>query len=306
MKVKLFTHTDLDGVGCGIVGLHVFEDIDIEYCNYDDVDYLVSKFIAEESYKYDKVFITDISVHEDVAKEINEHIGDKTTLLDHHATAKWLNKYEWAEVNDLEISIYPQEEYMKSSGTSMFYDYLWRHYDLNDGQLVEFVEKVRRYDTWEWSTKFNDTNAKQLNDLLYLTGREAFVTRFTFDPSIEFTETESTILNMEQTRIKNYIKGKEKQLKIVEILEYDAGLVFAEQYHSELGNELAKKFWKLDFIVIVNPATAKVSYRGIKEDVDLGKDVAKIFGGGGHPKAAGSQIDERLLDELIVEIFKIN
>lgn len=307
MKVKLFTHTDLDGVGCSIVAQHCFDDIDVEYCNYDDINEIVGNYLSNRDFlDYELTLITDISVDEIKADIINYHYNlcNKFKLIDHHPTAKWLNKYEWAHVNDFEISIYPKEDKMKSSGTSLLYDYLWNEYELNNPQLIKFVEKVRRYDTWEWSTKFNDNHAKQLNDLLYLVGRDSFVTRFIFDESIEFTETESIILDMEDKKIKYYIQGKEKQLKTKEILGYKAGVVFAEQYHSQLGNDLAKKFHALDFIVIINPATAKVSYRGIKEDIDLGKDIAKVFGGGGHPRAAGSQIDDGLINEFINSVFK--
>jgi oligoribonuclease NrnB/cAMP/cGMP phosphodiesterase (DHH superfamily) len=35
MKIKLFTHTDLDGVGCAVAANVMFEgEVDIEYCNF--------------------------------------------------------------------------------------------------------------------------------------------------------------------------------------------------------------------------------------------------------------------------------
>lgn len=185
MKVKLFTHTDLDGVGCAIVARHIFGDnVDVEYCDYNEINDKVSQFINSESQDYDMIFITDISVNENVAKEIEEHISDKTVLIDHHPTAKWLNKYKWATVEEFEISIHPNEDYVKASGTSLFYDYLWENYGLNNELLFELVEKIRRYDTWEWATKYNDTHAKQLNDLLCIVGRDNFVNRFVSNPSI--------------------------------------------------------------------------------------------------------------------------
>ena len=46
-----------------------------------------------------------------------------------------------------------------------------------------------------------------------------------------------------------------------------------------------------------------VSYRTVKDDIDLGKDVAKVFGGGGHPKAAGSQFAEEIKFRIIENIF---
>lgn len=303
MRVKLFTHTDLDGIGCGIVAAYAFKDLDIEYCNYDEIDNKVSKFIKEESFKYDKVFITDISVSENVAKEIEEYIPQITKLIDHHATAKWLNKYSWASVNDLEPSFYSSEEQMKSSGTSLFYKYLLNNYSIKDISLIQFVEKVRRYDTWEWSTKFDDLHAKKLNDLLYIIGRDKFIERFKENPSIEFTKGEELILEVEQYKIEEYIAQKVKQLQVININGHKAGVVFAEQYSSQVGNELAKIFDVLDFIVLIDVANKKVSYRGIRDEIDLGKDIAKLFGGGGHPKAAGSQIDDEIVTNFINNVF---
>jgi oligoribonuclease NrnB/cAMP/cGMP phosphodiesterase (DHH superfamily) len=306
MKIKLFTHTDLDGVGCAIVARHAFgNNVDVEYCDYNEINDKVSEFIKSESQDYNMIFITDISVDENVAKEIENNISDKLKLIDHHPTAKWLNKYKWVTVEEFEASINHNEEYAKASGTSLFYSYLWENYGLNNELLFELVEKIRRYDTWEWSTKYNDVHAKQLNDLLYIVGRNNFVNRFANDPSIKLRDNETFLLNIEQDRINNYIKKKAEELKRVNILNYKAGVVFAEQYHSELGNELAKQNPDLDFIAIINMASNKVSYRGIKDDIDLGKDVAKIFGGGGHPKAAGSQFDEELTSELIKKIFSV-
>ena len=46
-----------------------------------------------------------------------------------------------------------------------------------------------------------------------------------------------------------------------------------------------------------------VSYRTVKEDIDLGKDVASLFGGGGHPKAAGSEFSQSIKLKVVEEIF---
>ena len=50
-------------------------------------------------------------------------------------------------------------------------------------------------------------------------------------------------------------------------------------------------------------AACEGGYRTIKDDIDLGKDVAAQFGGGGHPKAAGSQFDKTLQLQIIQKIF---
>ncbi|WEV83631.1 DHH family phosphoesterase [Bacillus velezensis] len=299
-KVKLFTHTDLDGVGCAIVCNHLLNDVEVEFCDYHNIDQKVLEFINNNRFKeYDLILVTDISVNKDLAEKINEiQSTSKWVLIDHHATAKWLNIYKWANVNDYYIKS-PCEENLKTSATSMVYDHLIKFQNNECEELSEFVEKVRRYDTWEWSTKYNDTHAKKLNDLLYIIGRENFIKRFSTNPSIYFSDHELHILDIEKFKIKEYISKKEKQLRTLQVLDYSTGVVFADTYQSELGNELAQKNPNLDFIIIIDPGSLKVSYRGVKEKIDLGKDIVAKFGGGGHPRATGSQINQRVIDSVL-------
>lgn len=47
MKIKLFTHTDLDGVGCAVLAYLAFgyENVDVEFCSYDNVNQKVSNLL---------------------------------------------------------------------------------------------------------------------------------------------------------------------------------------------------------------------------------------------------------------------
>ncbi len=147
MRVKLFTHTDLDGIGCAVLGKLAFKNIDISYVDYNNVNDIVLEFINNKEYdNYDHIYITDISINEDVSEIIHNTnpLNEILTILDHHPTAEWLNKYWWAKVNVIENEL--QE---KTSGTYMFYKEL---------VVLEFLEKsesiriladtVRKYDTW--------------------------------------------------------------------------------------------------------------------------------------------------------------
>ena len=102
MNIKLFTHTDLDGVGCAILAYLAFgkENVAVEYCDYDDIDLRVSQFfIKGNPEKYDKVFITDISINENLAVAIDRYAKSGLwQLFDHHQTALELNKYDWCNV----------------------------------------------------------------------------------------------------------------------------------------------------------------------------------------------------------------
>lgn len=296
--VKLFTHNDTDGVSCGILGKLAFgDDIQIDYSNYDDINDKIGKFLTLHLDKYDRVFITDISVNEEIAAEIERlsaHIRQKFVLLDHHQTADWLNQYEWAQV-------IVERNGVRESGTTLLYEYLVQSGFLQaDEALGRYVELVRQYDTWEWKENGN-LHAKRLNDLFYILGRDRFFRRFTEDYSPEFTETESLLLEMEQEKIEKYIKGKSKDINVLDVHEYRAGVVFAEQYISELGNALAEMNPELDFIAIVNMSRV-ISYRTVKEDLNLG-EVAAFFGGGGHAKAAGSPVSKEVRETVTRMLF---
>lgn len=313
MKVKLFTHDDFDGVGCGIIGKLAFQDnIDIEYCNYDDVNIKVKDFITSKQYQnYRFVYITDISINEEVANLIDNTqpdtfkegfcLGEMFQLLDHHDTALWLNKYFWVNV---EVNNEGLDE--PTSGTKLFYDFLLQEGDLvGESAVSKFVDTVRKYDTWLWKNKYNDIIPKQWNDLLYILGRDRFIeeTLFKLNASnFSFNCTDSLLLKLEQEKIDKYIESKYKNIMFKEVKGYVAGVVFAEQHHSELGNRLSEKHPGLDFIIIIN-MDKSVSYRTTKDYVHLGNDIAKVYGGGGHAKAAGSPIGNEIRESVLEMIF---
>lgn len=299
--VKLFTHTDLDGVGCAILAKIVFgEDVDISYCNYDDVDRQVSDFLNNHDIKAgDLIFITDISVSEKVAERIDKsNMKDCFVLLDHHATALGLNKYSWCSVMiELTLNI-------KTSGTELFYNWLLTHsyflgYRYEILNLLYFTNVVRDWDTWRWST-MGETGiiCRQINDLFYIYGRDKFIDWATnklsnchyFDSCVIGKE-EKIILDMFQKEKDDYIKQKSGTMFDAEIYGYTCGIVFADRFISELGNTLCKNHSEIDLIVIIDISRNTVSYRTVKDEINVG-EFAKYFGGGGHPKAAGSQIDK--------------
>lgn len=307
--IKLFTHTDLDGIGCAILARLAFaDDVDITYCDYDDINNEIYRRIqSDKILNYDMVFITDISIEEENAVILDGISYVKIKLLDHHPTAQHLNKYDWCT-----IKIEDEETHIKTSGTELYYNWLINHGYLNkDGNLDRFVEIVRDYDTWRWS-QLGEKGiiCKQINDLLYLYGRERFVNwciaKIKFDSFSKFpnlSDTEKLVLEIKQREIDKYIVEKNKQIIFLELCGKQCGFVFAENYFSELGNKLCKLNPDIDLIAMIDIASKAVSYRTIKDDIDLGKDIAQLFGGGGHPKSAGSKFSENVQFKVIEKIF---
>ena len=57
--------------------------------------------------------------------------------------------------------------------------------------------------------------------------------------------------------------------------EYFAGVVYAESYHSELGNELGKEYPHLDYIAILNIGGRRMGFRTIHDHVDVSQVAGK-------------------------------
>ena len=267
--IKLFTHTDLDGVSCEILSKIAFgEDIDVVRCGYGNIDDKVEEFInsAEE---YDKLFITDISVNKEIADKLLS-ISDKVILLDHHKTALWLNEYPFALVQVEDESV------GKMCGAYLFYEYLKKnHEEFNDTLALKlFVKYVRMYDTWEWKEKYDNIIPKRLNDLMYMDGPNEFIDKMIYrlgNNLAIFDDTDLMKLQIEQTYINSYAAQKNETLIVNDSLfpEHIVGIVFTDKYISELGNKLCELHPELDFVVLINMSTLTVSYRTVKDDLDL-------------------------------------
>lgn len=306
MKIKLFTHTDLDGVGCAVLAKLAFgDDVDISYCGYNNINEEVKKYL-ESGLINGVIHITDISVTEEVAELLNKS-GVPVILLDHHKTALYLNKYKWANVKE-----YMNDSSLKTSGTQLYFDYLCDEgfYEPWDMHVYDFVEKVRMYDTWDWAESGEyGLVSKQMNDLLGLYGRDRFIDwsiSKIIDPRlfISLEKEDKHLLEMHQKQIDDYIKLKNKQLFQINMYGRCGGFVYADRYFSEMGNRLALLHPELDFIAMIDVGGGMVSYRTVKDDINLG-ELAKQFGGGGHPKAAGSRFPESTAVAIAEMIFAV-
>lgn len=304
--IKLFTHTDLDGIGCAILAKLAFgKEVDISYCNYDDINESVLDYLNNSDDSLSYIYITDIRVNEDIAKLLDER--GNVCLLDHHPTALELNKYTWCKVMVEDLNG------VKTSGTKMFYHWLGMNGYLSDElennkALGKFAELVRDYDTWRWSELGEDgIICKQVNDLMYLYGRDRFITWCISEIHDEvfprLYAADELLLNTKQKEIDEYVEEKNEQLFTSPMCGRVCGFVFAEKYVSELGNRLCKMHPEIDYVAMIDMGNKTVSYRTVKDDIDLGKDVAQLFGGGGHPKAAGSEFSVDVQFKTIEKIF---
>ncbi|WP_071395199.1 DHH family phosphoesterase [Bacillus tuaregi] len=307
--IHLYTHNDLDGLGCGILAKLAFgEEVEVHYNSVARINSQVERFFdatKQNELRNNTIWVTDLSVNEANSKRIDQFVreGGKAQFIDHHKTALHLNEYSWAEV------MVEYEDGRLTSATSLFYDYLLENQWLTaKGSLNEFVELIRLYDTWEWE-KNNEMKAKQLNDLFSLLSLDDFegkmLARLKTEGSFSFNEFEQQLLKMEEEKINRYIRKKNRELIQTFIDDHCVGIVHAEMYHSELGNELGKENSHLDYIVILNMGGKKVSFRTIHDHVDV-SEVAGKFGGGGHVKASGCTMNETAYKLFVQEVFPLD
>jgi oligoribonuclease NrnB/cAMP/cGMP phosphodiesterase (DHH superfamily) len=251
------------------------------------------------------IFITDVSINEETADLIDSlypatYAKEKILLLDHHKTALWLNKYEWANVTVHRT--YQPDKYILESGTSLFYEYLL-NYDLlykNHYNISIFVDLVRAYDTREWKSTDN-IKAKMLNDVFKIIGIDDFVKEYADvlrngHPSVfDIRPNHQYLLQYFNKKNNEYIDSKMKEV----IFDYDkdgnrVGYVFCDNIDctSVLGNKMCEEF-EIEYAALIY--SSGISLRSIG-DFDV-SEIAKANGGGGHKNAAGYKFD--ILKELV-------
>lgn len=310
MRIYNFTHTDLDGVGSGLLIENFFgkENVTVSENNYNEIVDNVNKFINSGDYKnYDLIFMTDLSVpDESTVSKIDSFFGEKFVLLDHHSTAVWQNKYKWSYVRETSGN-------KKTSGTSLVMWFLLKNKDVfyNKGvkplnnttlkNMVDYAELVRMYDCWEWDElDVPYEPASDYNDFFYSigkTGFKDFVHSVNFSTEIK-PEYDVQIKNKKEI-LKRYASQKDKEIKgsilKTENGDFNIGFIYVDMNFdvSKLGNMLSRMNPNYDGIGMLTVENKKLSFR-TRNEVDL-TPVAKLFGGGGHPKACAAVVEDMSL-----------
>lgn len=306
MKVLLMSHiADADGVTPVVLTDLVFDDYDYKLFEINDLEkYILDNLHTGFFDAYDKVFLTDLCFGDEVAQEIiKTNLKDKLQVLDHHISRLPMNKYDF-------ITVIDEENGKKESGTSLYYRYLKEHYDnelLNKDSIKTLVDMVRSGDTWEWK-KTNYKEARDISTLLAYYGNDKYIEKYKNfireNDKFFFDEIDKTIIDIDRRRIHEYIENCKDKVIIKKIKGYNVGIIFAELYRSELGNDLAEYYKEqVDFILIIN-MNRSISFRGIKDELNLGEISHEWFSGYGHMKAAGAQLPDGIKDEIIESFVK--
>ena len=314
-KVALLTHTDMDGSGSSILLRHFFGKnlILVKYFTNYGMDKGIKDTVENETLmeSIDVLFITDISCSIETAIYIaNSKYANKIILLDHHPTAKKLNAFPFAyveeEVKDASFDhlIYKEKLHtydgsITTSGTTLMLDFLISKGFYPKSKLVlELAHTIGAYDSWSWSKVFD--NAKEysnLNTLFAIYEQEkfekVFVKKLKKGEKTLFGKTENLLLELEESKIENYVSTKSKLFETfyISIDERNYFAIFAnvDRYYSNIFDKMMELYPNAELLIANN--SGKISLRTRKDDVNV-SEIAQKVGGGGHVQAAGFSMFE--------------
>ena len=277
IETTLLTHTDLDGIGCAVVLAGVRPGHGpLELVENGAIDGRVRATLAARmrDAAAHEVLVTDHGIDAATADAADDFVaaGGRFLLLDHHRSSQPLAGRAWATIDEAR------------SATGLLFDHLGR-----PPAFAELARLVEDHDLW----RHEDPRSARLAALVGLLGHERFLARFRDDPDVELREAERLLVDNEEARREDYLRGKVGQARVTEIAGARWAVCYAEQYQSDLAERLMAELGVVA-TAIVNAGKRTVSLRGRGVDVS---GIAERFGGGGHARAAAFTFRGRPLEE---------
>lgn len=280
MNIAVWTDNDLDGAGSALLLKHLFKGSNLFIKEVNEYGFIgeYKGWLAAEGDKYDKIFITDLFVPDDLVAYTDK---SNVVIIDHHKshvdvkdrfkTAKALIEVDTSCVNLI-------RKIFKSK------------LDLNDN-LVKLFEIIDDYDNYTLKLP----EALKLNAVYHNYNKpkvDKFIERFQsgFD---SFNVLEQNAIKLYFNRFRDltestaFFEGTIQGKKVVSC--------FADHSINEIAQYGIKKY-NSDICIVVNLNTKAVSFRKNREcDIKLNKLASVLCGGGGHEYAAGGKITDTFL-----------
>ena len=309
-RILIFSHrSDIDGMGPIVLSKLAFDEVIYYLCEKSDIaEHITTSGKTGELYEADYVFVTDIAITE---KELNllndERIQGKVRVFDHHKASLEIDttKYPF-------VTARFEDEKGKCSGTSLFYEYLLSKQYLNKTAVVEdFVELIRRYDTWEWK-QYQDETPRDLTLLFECLGPDKFIETFTHKLTgdsqnflIKFSDEEMALINYKKKDIAHKVEQYAKQIIQLEIADTKVGVVFsAYEYRNEIADYLKQIDYDIDIVMLASIDKGTYSLRPIKDGADI-EPVAKHIGDGAQAVTASGPITKETFGKMARVLTRI-
>lgn len=322
--IKIFSHNDLDGFGAPLLLETVKEtmfphsEFDLTNCGAGRIDEEFAKWLqTPEASRTTDVYIMDMTPDSDYTfKQLNTNFANHWLVFDHHETEAELREQYSAN------SIRPANPKVNPSATSLVWDWLTSqpHFmELSEDrrqQLEYLVKLIRAYDTWDWQNDPNISeeervaadNFDQLFWFYPLQDSASFVANVFSVGWEEYAKQNQLLIKTLNERRAKYLKSHLKDTLITKIAGHQLGLVYADDYKSEIAHELLIQHPDVDAALVISPVSVSLRSNG---KLDVAKFAEKYFNGGGHADAAGGrltinpiEIGEQAVADNLAEIIK--
>ena len=321
MKIFHLSHIDLDGYSCQLVSSFFSSDIRFYNSNYGNEITARIKEIEHDLQHLDTkeeilILVTDVNITRDECKLLDQAIarmkflGKKVSiqLLDHHQTgAPQAKEYSWYHLDTSKCA------------TLLTFEYFCKHFPASavTDELTTYVQAVNAFDLWHEDSEWFEfgkvlnrymVEAKEINKMLFSNDNVAYRLRllqatFPYLAGNRFIELDDDLIVHKKAALypgKRDTMDNLTSLYITELLSlrknemvvmygnYQGVLTSQIGNTSVLGNSFLKTNPEFDFFMDVAP-NGNVSLRADNK-MDVSAMALEMFGGGGHPNAAGGRM----------------
>ena len=327
------THTDLDGIACNIVARRLintrneYNEYELESIFIDQPSDLYNRLVElnhdiqsnggkYKDYYMTQIFITDLSISDDKTADLLDEmsitgISCSIIVIDHHRSSLQYVRRKFGCI------ILPEKQYITGlipeCGASLFYS----EYCDTNVNMDTFIEMVRLHDTYTFAGSKIGAFAEELQLLFTSLDRESFIDKvigkINDSDSIfyQWDNDERAMIDAAKERMESaYAQVKSNYADV----KLNSDTAFGETYIavfsarsnvSYVCDRLLTEFPDIDIAVNISLPYMKVDLRTHSDKIDLSK-IAQKYGGGGHQKAAGFQLNSEMLRQMFQAIANFN
>ena len=270
MAIKIIYHDNcMDGFASAYVAWRYFNSQN--FAKDKKVEYIPMKFGSFKEGAIDKgdsVYIFDINFPNNILLDLYDKC-ESIILFDHHES----------HGNDLLQLHFTNIDY-DESGASLAWKYFYP-----DQPMPLLIQYVRNRDLWLWEMENDKEVTAYISSLPYNFLEWAELEHRVSCHIEECIEYGGIILNYQSNIVESLIKDA----KFARVLGFEVPIVNAPLLQSEIGAALLHRFPDAPFSVVFHVlpnGKRKYSLRSLPNKMNVGL-LAKEYGGGGHPCAAG-------------------
>jgi oligoribonuclease NrnB/cAMP/cGMP phosphodiesterase (DHH superfamily) len=264
-KALNISHHDFDGVSCAIVLSNYFKDITCKSCTFSNIDSMIKKIEFE---KYDVVFITDCFPKN---PEILT-ISDKIIIIDHHQTSQKL-------CNMTNIISFGE-----TCAAMLVKFWIEDKFKVSLSHLDNLIKLTNDYDLWTHNYK----ESKQIERLFWYYSYYDFKDRF-LTGNVKFTDGEKLFLSKKEEEFDDLYNN----LELFEMKSINGCFCAIDGFINDIADKLLHVD-NYDVVIVQNLKNKNISVRSKDDDVNIGDILERLNIGGGHPKAGGFTLREKI------------